>query len=408
VAGTPVDRARKPSAAGDTGASWRVPSAVMDHVCVARRVPPTRYAQSAGAKIAFQVSGEGPCDLVFVPGLVSHLDLQWQQPSYRRFVTGLEHACRVIRFDKRGTGLSDPTDALPGMDERVADLAAVMDAAGSQAAVVFGVSDGGRGAIAFAAAHPARVLGLILYGTSYRGPRPGLLRQYRSIVGRWGEGRLLELVAPSLAGPGNRDFAGAFERAAASPRLARPGALGLLRPRECRDAMTGRNNDPSIDGTNDRCRSTGAALQFPHITDNLRVGDAIDRQHRLREYSAIWPTQTVGPVLSHVCLTASLITNDDADLCIGMHTRNSLTSADADVGWPSGLRLAARRSPGSRSTGRPPRRPRCPPRRRLGAAQRFMGMATERVRAGPVAQRPAISPVRCSRSARRCTAAHVR
>jgi pimeloyl-ACP methyl ester carboxylesterase len=248
VAGTPVDRARKPSAAGDTGASWRVPSAVMDHVCVARRVPPTRYAQSAGAKIAFQVSGEGPCDLVFVPGLVSHLDLQWQQPSYRRFVTALEHACRVIRFDKRGTGLSDPTDALPGMDERVADLAAVMDAAGSQAAVVFGVSDGGRGAIAFAAAHPARVLGLILYGTSYRGPRPGLLRRYRSIVGRWGEGRLLELVAPSLAGPGNRDFAGAFERAAASPRLARPGALGLLRPRECRDAMTGRNNDPSIDG----------------------------------------------------------------------------------------------------------------------------------------------------------------
>jgi pimeloyl-ACP methyl ester carboxylesterase/DNA-binding CsgD family transcriptional regulator len=192
----------------------------MDHVCVARRVPPTRYAQSAGAKIAFQVSGEGPCDLVFVPGLVSHLDLQWQQPSYRRFVTALEHACRVIRFDKRGTGLSDPTDALPGMDERVADLAAVMDAAGSQAAVVFGVSDGGRGAIAFAAAHPARVLGLILYGTSYRGPRPGLLRRYRSIVGRWGEGRLLELVAPSLAGPGNRDFAGAFERAAASPGMA--------------------------------------------------------------------------------------------------------------------------------------------------------------------------------------------
>ena len=136
------------------------------------RVPPTRYAQSAGAKIAFQVSGEGPCDLVFVPGLVSHLDLQWQQLSYRRFVTALEQACRVIRFDKRGTGLSDPTDALPGMDERVADLAAVMDAAGSQAAVVFGVSDGGRGAIAFAAAHPGRVLGLVLYGTSsgVRGP----------------------------------------------------------------------------------------------------------------------------------------------------------------------------------------------------------------------------------------------
>jgi pimeloyl-ACP methyl ester carboxylesterase/DNA-binding CsgD family transcriptional regulator len=192
----------------------------MDHVSVARRVPPTRYAQSAGAKIAYQVSGEGPCDLVFVPGLVSHLELQWQQLSYRRFVTALERACRVIRFDKRGTGLSDPTDALPSMDQRVVDLAAVMDAAGSPAAVVFGVSDGGRGAIAFAAAHPGRVLGLVLYGTSYRGPRPGLLRRYRSIVGQWGQGHLLELVGPSLAGPASCEAAGAFERAAASPGMA--------------------------------------------------------------------------------------------------------------------------------------------------------------------------------------------
>jgi pimeloyl-ACP methyl ester carboxylesterase/DNA-binding CsgD family transcriptional regulator len=195
-------------------------ASALDHVTVARHVPPTRYAQSAGAKIAYQVSGQGPCDLVFVSGLVSHLDLQWQQLGYRRFVSALERTCRVIRFDKRGTGLSDPTDALPGMDQRVADLAAVMDVAGSQAAAVLGVSDGGRGAIAFAAAHPDRVLGLILYGTSYRGPRPGLLRRYRSIVSHWGQGDLLELVAPSLAGPGSRDAAGAFERAAASPGMA--------------------------------------------------------------------------------------------------------------------------------------------------------------------------------------------
>jgi pimeloyl-ACP methyl ester carboxylesterase len=174
----------------------------MDHVSVARHMPPTRYAQSAGAKIAFRVSGEGPCDLVFVRGLVSHLELQWQQPSYRRFVTALEQACRVIRFDKRGTGLSDPTGAMPGMDERVADLAAVMDAAGSQAAVVFGVSDGGRGAIAFAATHPGRVLGLILYGTSDRGPRPGLLRRYRSIVSRWARGNCLSWSLPAWPAPG--------------------------------------------------------------------------------------------------------------------------------------------------------------------------------------------------------------
>jgi pimeloyl-ACP methyl ester carboxylesterase/DNA-binding CsgD family transcriptional regulator len=157
---------------------------------------------------------------VFVPGLVSHLELQWQQMSYRRFAAALGRACRVIRFDKRGTGLSDPTGAPPSMDQRVVDLAAVMDAAGSQAAVVFGVSDGGHAAVAFAAAHPGRVLGLVLYGTSYRGPRPGLLDRFRSIVGRWGEGDLLELLAPSLVGPASRDAAGAFERAAASPGMA--------------------------------------------------------------------------------------------------------------------------------------------------------------------------------------------
>lgn len=193
---------------------------VMDHGLVARRLPSTHYAQSAGAKIAYQVSGDGPCDLVLVPGLVSHLDMQWQDLSYRRFVTALERVGRVIRFDKRGTGLSDPAGTLPSMDERVVDLAAVMDSAGSRAAVMFGVSDGGRGAIALAAAHPDRVLGLVLYGTSYRGPRPGLLDQYRSIVGRWGEGDLLELIAPSAASPGNRDAAAAFERAAASPGMA--------------------------------------------------------------------------------------------------------------------------------------------------------------------------------------------
>src|SRR5580704_16361113 len=174
----------------------------MDHFSVARRVPPTLYAQSAGAKIAYQVSGEGSCDLVFVPGLVSHLDLQWQQLSYRRFVTALEHWCRVIRFDKRGTGLSDPTGALPSMDQRVVDLAAVMDAAGSQAAVVFGVSDGGRGAIAFAAAHPGRVLGLVLYGISYRGPRPALLRR----AGNSGGSSSRQATRPAVrAGPGHPD-----------------------------------------------------------------------------------------------------------------------------------------------------------------------------------------------------------
>jgi pimeloyl-ACP methyl ester carboxylesterase/DNA-binding CsgD family transcriptional regulator len=194
------------------------------------RLPRTRYAQSSGAMIAYQVSGTGPPDLVMVPGLVSHLDLQWQQTSYRRFVRALEHGARVIRLDKRGTGLSDPVGELPSVAERVADLAAVMNAARSSRAVLLGLSDGGRAAIAFAAAHSGRALGLILYGTSYQGPRAQLLRRYRSAVRHWGEGRLAALVAPSLAGPQAREAAGAFERAAASPAMAAAlvESLGLI------------------------------------------------------------------------------------------------------------------------------------------------------------------------------------
>jgi pimeloyl-ACP methyl ester carboxylesterase/DNA-binding CsgD family transcriptional regulator len=205
---------------------------------MARRPPETRYAQSSGAKIAYQVSGAGPPDLVMVPGLVSHLDIQWQQTGYRRFIRALEHGGRVIRLDKRGTGLSDPTQDLPTTEERVQDLAAVLAAARSPRAVLFGMSDGGRAAIAFAAAHPDRTRGLILYGTSYRGPRPAQLRRYRSVVQHWGEGRLIELVAPSLASPDLRQAAGAFERAAASPAMAAAliESLGLL---DVRDQMSG-------------------------------------------------------------------------------------------------------------------------------------------------------------------------
>jgi pimeloyl-ACP methyl ester carboxylesterase/DNA-binding CsgD family transcriptional regulator len=202
----------------------------MNNGHMARRPPQTRYAQSSGAKIAYQVSGAGSPDLVIVPGLVSHLDLQWQQTAYRRFVRALEPGARVIRLDKRGTGLSDPVRELPTIEERVQDLAAVMAAARSSGAVLFGMSDGGRAAIAFAAAHPGRTQGLILYGTSYRGPRAALLRRYRSVVRHWGEGRLAGLVAPSMAEPQARQAAGAFERAAASPAMAAAliESLGLI------------------------------------------------------------------------------------------------------------------------------------------------------------------------------------
>ena len=259
---------------------------------MARRPPQTRYAQSSGAKIAYQVSGTGPPDLVMVHGLISHLDLQWQQTGYRRFVRALEQGSRVIRLDKRGIGLSDPVAELPTTQQRVQDVAAVMAAAKSSRAVLFGLSDGGRAAIAFAAAHPGRAQGLILYGTSYRGPRAALLRRYRSAVRHWGEGRLTELVAPSLTGPDARpgarsearQAAGAFERAAASPGMAAAlvESLGLM---DVHDLMSGltvptlvlhREGDviPAADARAVAAGIPGASLVILPGTDHLPwVGD---------------------------------------------------------------------------------------------------------------------------------------
>jgi pimeloyl-ACP methyl ester carboxylesterase/DNA-binding CsgD family transcriptional regulator len=201
---------------------------------MAGRPPQVRYAQAERGKIAFQVIGTGPVDVVMVPGFVSHLELNWQQTSYRRFSQALARGCRLIQFDKRGTGLSDPVVDLPTIDERVDDILAVMTAARSRRALVLGLSDGARAAIALAADHPKRTIGLILYGTSYRGPRAGTLRVYRSMVRHWGEGRILDAFGPSLANAETRRAAGAFERAAASPAMAAAlvESLGLLVVRE--------------------------------------------------------------------------------------------------------------------------------------------------------------------------------
>src|SRR6266852_4923040 len=88
-------------------------------------MPQIRYARSSGAKIAFRVTGTGPVDVVMVPGLLSHLELDWQNPRYRRFSSSLARASRLIQFDKRGTGLSDPTAGLPTIAERRECLAAL-------------------------------------------------------------------------------------------------------------------------------------------------------------------------------------------------------------------------------------------------------------------------------------------
>jgi pimeloyl-ACP methyl ester carboxylesterase/DNA-binding CsgD family transcriptional regulator len=128
-------------------------------------VPETRYARSGAVSIAYQVLGDGPLDVVLVPGFVSHVEVAWEQPAYARFLTRLAGFSRLIVFDKRGTGMSDPVASPPTMAERMDDIRAVMEAAGSQRAAIFGISEGGTLGLLFALTYPAMARQLILYGS---------------------------------------------------------------------------------------------------------------------------------------------------------------------------------------------------------------------------------------------------
>ena len=124
--------------------------------------PETRYAKSGDVNIAYQVSGEGPFDLVFVPGYVTHMELQWRLPGFAPFLHRLSSFCRLIRFDKRGTGMSDPVSGAPTLETRMDDVRAVMDAVGSKRAAFYGLSEGAAMSILFAATYPERTAALVV------------------------------------------------------------------------------------------------------------------------------------------------------------------------------------------------------------------------------------------------------
>jgi pimeloyl-ACP methyl ester carboxylesterase/plasmid stabilization system protein ParE len=195
--------------------------------------PQIQYAKSGDISIAYQVVGDGPIDLVLVLGFTTHLELQWEMPPFRRFCEGLAGFSRLIVFDKRGTGLSDPVSDAPTLEERIDDVSAVMDAAGSEQAALFGVSEGGPMSILFAATHPDRVSALVLHGAMARtteapdypwaSPAEALRESTEEFIApAWGrdpEG-ILELFAPSFANdPQAVEFAARQERSAASPAM---------------------------------------------------------------------------------------------------------------------------------------------------------------------------------------------
>jgi len=208
--------------------------------------PKTRYARNGETNIAYQVVGDGPLDLLFVPAFVSHLDLCWAAPDIAAFFRRLSSFSRLILFDKRGTGLSDPVTAAATLEERMEDVHAVLDACGSERAALFGLSEGGPMSILFAATYPERTAALITFGSFARLlPAPHYMWERRrgvpyaddiraetnrvwesndafrdALENHWGEGRALAIFMPSAA----RDESeiatlGMFERAAASPSM---------------------------------------------------------------------------------------------------------------------------------------------------------------------------------------------
>lgn len=144
-------------------------------------VPKTEYVCSGDIHIAYQVLGAGPVDLVYVPGWISHIELAWELPDLAAGLRRLASFTRLILFDKRGTGMSDlvPNDHLPTLEERMDDLRAVMDAVGSERAVVFGASEGGNMSILFAATYPQRTISLASSARSQSGSGVRITRGHR-------------------------------------------------------------------------------------------------------------------------------------------------------------------------------------------------------------------------------------
>ena len=195
-------------------------------------MPDTRYAKGPSGSIAYQVIGNGPMDLVIVPGWFSHIDKGWERPAWRTYIEEFVSFARVIIYDKSGTGLSDPVDGVPTVESRADDLRAVLDAAGSERTAVFGFSEGGVIATLFAATYPERVSALILFGTGAGGSLDDLdavtreksrnvVAKIRSTIDHWGEGQTIDWTIPSRKDdPEARRAMGAFERAAMSPKMA--------------------------------------------------------------------------------------------------------------------------------------------------------------------------------------------
>jgi len=247
--------------------------------------PATHYAKSGEVHVAYQVFGDGPIDLILVPGWISNLDLWWDTPSAAGWLQRFARFARVITFDKRGTGLSDRDCGLPTMEQRMDDIRAVMDAAGSEKAAVLGWSEGGSLSALFAATHPDRAQSLILLGAFARFeswfPTQHALEGFFDYVrAKWGMGENMASFSPSQAeNPSYRAWWARRERASASPST----AIALMRMNSEIDVsgVLSAVRVPTlvIHGTNDRIVDAGGGRELARLIHGAELFETDGGDH---------------------------------------------------------------------------------------------------------------------------------
>jgi len=253
--------------------------------------PAIQYAKSGDVHVAYSALGQGSHDLVVVPGFVSHLEIMWENAAIARFAERMSRFARLITFDKRGTGLSDPVADVPTLETRMDDVRAVMDAAGSERAVLMGVSEGAPLCILFAASYPSRTAGLVLVGGMARStwapdypwgtPKAALLEAALEFTApAWGSGELCEIFAPSLADdPATVQWWGRMERMAASPGMMAK-LFEMFLDIDVRDALPSVHTPTLVlHRTGDRVVDVHAARWLAEHIDGARFVELAGRDH---------------------------------------------------------------------------------------------------------------------------------
>ena len=246
--------------------------------------PSTRYVSGAGVHLAFQVYGAGRTDVLVLGGFLSHVERLWEEPRCRAFLSSLAKMSRLILFDRRGIGLSDRVGFSPSVEATAQDIGTVLDAAGSRRVVLFGASEGGPACIKFAADHPDRIAGLILFDSLAKGsagsdyPHAMQTAQYdawlKQLIAVWGGPAGIETFAPSLSDdPQARAWWAGLLRAASSPGALK-GVLEALRDTDVRPLLA-RISVPTLvlHRTGDRAVRIGAGR---HLASHIRQAHFVE------------------------------------------------------------------------------------------------------------------------------------